>query len=125
MRFVSKAFVLLLAATSCFAQSVGGLAGISGTVTDPSGSVVANAKVVVSNEARGITRSLATNGDGLFSAPGLIPGPGYKVDVNAAGFAPYPAADIDLEVGQNLNLAIALAVGSTTTSVEVSGAAEL
>jgi hypothetical protein len=125
VRLVSKALVFALAAASCFAQSVGGLAGISGEVHDPSGSVVPNAKVIVTNESRGITRSLETNGSGVFSAPGLLPGAGYKVDVNAAGFAPYAATDITLEVGQNLNLAVALSVGSTTTSVEISGAAEL
>jgi hypothetical protein len=123
--FIAKGFVFALAAVSCFAQSVGGLAGISGAVTDPSGSVVPNAKVTVSNEARGVNRSLETNGSGIFSAPGLLPGAGYKVAVNAQGFAPYSTNDINLEVGQSLNLSIALAVGSTTTSVEINEAAQL
>ncbi len=108
-----------------FAQQAGGVAGISGVVKDASGGVVPNAKVVISTVARGVERTLATNAAGLFSAPGLLPGAGYKVDVTASGFAPYEASDLDLEVGQNLSLNISLAVGQTTTSVEVNAAAQL
>ncbi len=125
MRLLSKAAVFLFSATYCFAQAVGGLAGISGEVRDPSGSAVPDAKIVISSEGRGTLRSVASNGAGLFSVPGLLPGPGYKVVVNAPGFAPYEASSIDLEVGQNLNLTIPLTVGQTTTTIDVTGAAQL
>lgn len=107
------------------AQSAGGVAGISGTVRDPSGAVVANAKVDISSASKGEVRSITTNDAGIFAAPGLIPGPEYKVTVAASGFAEYEANDIDLQVGQNLNLTIDLAVAQATTSVEVSAAAQL
>ncbi|HTS75204.1 MAG TPA: TonB-dependent receptor [Bryobacteraceae bacterium] len=107
------------------AQQAGGVAGISGIVKDSSGSTVPNAKVVISSNARGTERTLVTNEAGVFAAPGLLPGPGYKVDVTAAGFAPYEAADLDLQVGQNMNLAVSLQVGQTTTSIEVNAAAQL
>jgi hypothetical protein len=122
VRLFSKAVVL---ASSCYAQAVGGLAGISGEVHDSSGSVVPNAKVVISAEGHGILRSLQTNGAGAFSAPALAPGPGYQVEVTANGFSTYDAKAINLEVGQNLNLGIALSVGSTTTSIDVNEAAQL
>lgn len=125
MRFFSKGLVFILVSASCFAQSVGGLAGISGTVIDASGSVVPNAKVVVSNEGNGAVRQLETNGSGIFSAPGLPPGTGYKVAVTAAGFGPSTTSDINLEVGQNLNLSISVAVGQAAVSVEVNAAAQL
>ena len=60
-------------AASTFAQSAGGLAGISGVVRDPSGAVVPNAKVVVSNDNNGTVRNLTTNDAGLFTAPALTP----------------------------------------------------
>jgi outer membrane receptor protein involved in Fe transport len=117
--------VLALAAVPAWSQVAGGVAGISGEVRDASGSVVPKAKVVISSELRGSVRTLETNGAGIFAAPGLVPDAGYKVTVTAPGFAVYEAKDIDLQVGQNLNLAISLAVGQTTTSVDVTAAAQL
>jgi len=125
MRLKLLAPLFVLACASVFAQSSGGVAGISGVVRDPSGATVPNAKVIVSTESQGTIRTVATNTDGVFTAPSLIPGPGYKVTVSAPGFAPYVAGNLDLAVGQNLDLRIGLTVGETTTVVEVSGAAEL
>jgi hypothetical protein len=119
-------FVLLLVySASCFAQSAGGVAGITGVVKDPTGAFVPNAKVVISSASRGAERTLQTNTSGLFVAPSLVPGSGYKVGVTAPGFAPYEATDIVLQVGQSLNLNITLQVGQTSTSVEVNAAAQL
>ncbi len=109
---------------TAFAQS-GGVAGISGTVHDPSGSVVPNAKVVISSTSQGEVRSITTNSAGVFSAPALAPGPGYSVSVTAPGFAQNDSKDIDLQVGQNLALTVTLAVGQAVTSVDVNSAAEL
>jgi len=118
--------VLGLIASACaFAQAVGGSAGISGVVKDPSGSAVPNAKVVISSASQGTLRSLETNSAGAFAAPALTPGPGYQVSVTAAGFAAYDLKDINLEVGQNLNLNVPLTVGQTSTTIDVVGAAEL
>jgi outer membrane receptor protein involved in Fe transport len=122
--FHFRAALFLLGAASCFAQSAGGVAAISGEVKDPSGSAVPAAKIVISSDSRGLIRTLETNGSGIFAAPALIPGPGYKVSVTAKGFAPYEAT-VDLQVGQNLNLGISLTLGQTSTSVEVNAAAVL
>ena len=97
---VAPLFVFLSA--TAFAQS-GGVAAISGTVKDPSGSVVPNAKIVISSRSQGEVRSIVSNSAGVFSAPALIPGPGYSVSVTAPGFAQNDSKDIDLQVGQNLN----------------------
>jgi len=101
------------------------VAGISGTVKDPSGAAVPNAKVVIASASRGTLRTIDTNTSGIFTAPALNPGPGYKVTVTASGFATYELNDIDLEVGQSLNLSVPLTIGQTSTSIDVHGAAEL
>jgi hypothetical protein len=124
MRY-SIASLFVLFSASCFAQSAGGVAGISGVVKDSSGLSVPKAKVVISSDSRGVVRTVETNDAGLFAAPALLPGVGYKVTVTAPGFAVYEAKDLDLEVGQNLNLNVAMAVGQTTTSVEVNAAVQL
>jgi len=117
-------FGTFLAAASAFGQA-GGVASISGTVHDPSGSVVPNGKVVVSTTAKREIRSVQTNAAGVFTAPALVPGQGYQLTITAQGFAQYELEDIDLQVGQNLDMNISLTVAQSTTEVEVSAAAEL
>ena len=92
---------------------------------DSSGAVVPSAKVVISTAAQGEIRSITTNSAGAFSAPALLPGAGYKVVVTAPGFGTYEARDLELQVGQNVNLTVSMSVGQTLTTVEVNAAAEL
>ncbi|MGH9326574.1 MAG: carboxypeptidase-like regulatory domain-containing protein, partial [Terriglobia bacterium] len=55
---------------------------ISGTVTDPSGAVIPNARITIKNNATGVTRATTTNARGVYNAPGLSPGP-YTVSASA------------------------------------------
>src|SRR5215469_6861499 len=123
MNLKSVTALLLLSSASLFGQAAGGVAGISGTVHDPSGSAVPNAKVVISSVNQGEIRSLTTNGAGAFTAPALIPGTGYKVTVTASGFNAYEANGLDLKVGQNMDLPVTLSVGASVTQVEVTATA--
>lgn len=52
------------------AQVVG--ATLSGTVTDPTGKVIADATVTLLNTAQGNSRTTKTNADGLYVAPNLV-----------------------------------------------------
>src|SRR4029077_10495955 len=97
------ASLLVFVSAPAFAQSAAGLAGISGVVRDSSGAVVPNAKVVIASDSQGTIRTVTTSSSGIFAAPALLPGSGYKVTVVATGYAEYEAADLDLQVGQNLN----------------------
>ena len=125
MKFKSLAALLLFVSASLFAQSAGGVAGISGVVHDASGAIVPSAKVVISSASQGQVRSLSTNEAGVFSAPALIPGSGYKVTVTAPGFNIYDADNLVLAVGQNLDLNVVLTVGTSTTEVNVTAAAAM
>jgi hypothetical protein len=115
----------LVFTASAFAQATAGLSAVSGTVHDPAGASVPNAKVVVANDTNGITRNLITNDAGVFTAPALPPASGYKVTVSATGFAGYEAKDIVLQVGQNLDLHVNLTVGQSSTTIDVSSTAPL
>src|SRR5208337_347101 len=79
---VSVAAVLI--PTFVLAQSFRG--AIRGQITDPSGSVVAGAKVTAKNVDTGLTRETITTGEGTFVLAELPAGT-YTVTVNAAGFA--------------------------------------
>jgi hypothetical protein len=85
-RNLAVVFVLSLAFGSlAFAQG-GATGAIGGVVQDPSGAVIANAKVSVTIEATGeVLRQVTTDASGLFVAT-LLPVGNYTVQVNAAGF---------------------------------------
>ncbi len=119
MNLKSILSIYLLASASLFAQSAAGVAGISGTLRDPSGAPVPNGKVVISSASQGQIRSITTNEAGVFTAPALIPGPGYDVMVTAPGFAAWEVKDMDLAVGRNVDLSVKLQVAQNATQVDV------
>jgi len=112
-------------AISAFAQATVGLSGISGIVRDATGAVVPNAQVAITNDSNGVHVTLNTSEGGVFSAPPLVPASGYTVTVTKPGFSTYEVKDIALQVGQNMNLTVALAVAGTTTEIRVEAAAPL
>src|SRR5947209_17970749 len=106
MRKLITAFsiYMLVVCGSAFGQSVAGLGAISGTVRDASGASVPGAQVVVANESKGIRRTLSTTEAGVFTAPSLVPAPGYTVTATKPGFAEYEMKEIQVMVGQNIGL---------------------
>ncbi len=100
------------------AQVVG--ATLSGIITDPSNAVVVNATVSVENTATGISRDVHTSSVGLYTVPNLLPGP-YEVRVSATGFSS-KVQRLTLAVGQEQQLNFTLAVGETSTTVQVTEA---
>src|SRR5258708_25247907 len=59
-------------------------ASIRGTVTDPSSAVISGAKVTMTNEETGLTRSVTTNSAGIYSFTELPLG-SYKIAVESPG----------------------------------------
>jgi hypothetical protein len=99
-------------------------AALSGTITDPSGAAVPNAKITITNTATGVTRDITTDSAGFFSVPNLLPGP-YSATVSAAGFSTTKSSDIILTVGAQQTLNLTLNIGETNQTIEVTGAAAL
>jgi hypothetical protein len=107
-------FFIALFATSAFAQE----ATIVGTVTDPSGLVVASAAVKITNIDTGIVTNFTTNTDGQYVAPDLIIGH-YAVRAEAKGFKSAERKDIVLQVGDRQRVDFKLEVGSQKETVTV------
>jgi hypothetical protein len=124
-RAVTAALLGLLVTLAAWGQATAGLGAISGTVRDSSGAPVPGAKVTVSNPSLGLTRDLNTTDAGVFSAPALVPSRGYRVNVTKQGFAPFDVADLAVQVGQNLDLRIAMTVGAVSTQIDVAAAAPI
>ncbi len=108
--------VVLCAAGYLWAQTVG--ASLQGTVSDPSGAVIANALVQVTNVGTGATRTLSTDEAGRWREPVLQPGD-YEVRASATGFQTTVRQGIRLGVGQDAVLDLRLEVGQSTTEVRV------
>ena len=93
-------------------------ATIVGTVTDPSGAVVPNAKVVVINTDKNQTFDVTTSDNGQFVVPSLNIGH-YSVKAEVPGFKTFEQNDIVLQVGDRTRVDVQLQVGNTKESVTV------
>ena len=109
---------LLLAAASLSAQTFRGT--ILGTVTDPSGAVIAAAKVTVKNTGTGLERTTETSADGSYSLPELPIGT-YMVTVTQAGFQTFIATGVTVDVATERRVDASLKTGEVSTKVEVAG----
>ena len=92
---------------------------ILGTVTDPSGAVVAGATVKVKNVATGLERTTVTSGDGSYSVPELPIGT-YSVAVGQAGFQTSVVTGVAVDVATERRVDAALKTGEVATQIEVS-----
>ena len=93
-------------------------AALQGAVTDPTGGVIPDAKVEITEISTGVSRSTNTNNAGIYSAQNL-PAGRYKVVVNAPGFEAATADQVLLTVGAVQNLDIQLSLGGASTRVLV------
>ena len=91
---------------------------VLGVVTDPSGSLIPNAKVTVTNVDTGIGSETVTKDDGSYQVL-LLPVGSYRVAAEAQGFRRSVTASQKLEINQSLKIDVKLEVGATTETVQV------
>lgn len=107
--------ILLVVLPCAFGQEN---ATINGTANDPTGAVVANATVKLTNNDTNETRTSVTNGSGLFNFTGLRIGR-YTLTITAAGFKSSARSGIVLNTAQTLEENVSLEVGSEGQTVDV------
>ena len=123
--FLGALFFLLgvfLAAPASIAQT-GNSANVTGTVTDPSGGVVASASIIIHNPVTGFERTTTTDASGNFSFANVPFNP-YHLSVSAAGFGAF-AQDIDVRSSVPLALKIGLTIAGSSSTVTVEGGGDL
>jgi Carboxypeptidase regulatory-like domain len=114
-------FAAILSSTSnhLVAQSV---SGMTGTVTDSSGAVVAGVTVTLTNGVRGLSFTQITNASGTYRFSDIPPGDGYEATFSftgtGGGFAPLTIKNIYLTVATIRTQNATLVVGAHT-EVEV------
>lgn len=114
----AAALIMALLGLTTLAQTDSGR--ISGTVKDPTGAVMANAKVIIKNERTGEERTTTTNEQGLFLVTSLRPS-SYTITATATGFATTQITNAQLLVGQALTLDIELRPAGQSETINVVG----
>jgi hypothetical protein len=95
---------------------------ITGTVRDPSGAVVPKTEVEIIEERTGLSRTVKTNEDGIYTATSLPVGR-YTVSTSPQGFKKTLATGLELHVSENLVVNLTLEVGQVSETVNVTAEA--
>jgi Carboxypeptidase regulatory-like domain/TonB-dependent Receptor Plug Domain len=98
-------------------QTAGNAGTVTGVVTDPSGAVVTNATVTLSNSVSGLTRTAKTDASGAYSITN-IPLNTYKLNVTSDILAP-ATQTVELQSFVPVEVNVTLQVATTSTTVEV------
>lgn len=101
------------------AQSPGTGGAISGVIVDSAEGRVTEASVEVVNESKGIRREATSNGAGLFTFTSLPPGDGYSVKISKPGFSIHQTTQIEILIGQNVQLNVKLELSPAQTFTDV------
>lgn len=119
LRVLSAALFALFSGALLFAQET---ATITGTIADPSGSVIPGAKVTVTNAGTGQVRNVETNSSGNYIVPDLHIGT-YSVRAEAPGFKSYERTGVVLNVGDTVRVDASMEVGAAKESITVEASA--
>ncbi len=101
-----------------------GLATLQGTVTDPSGSVVPNAKVTLTQVATSLARTVSTDTQGAYLFPALPPAD-YSLSVQAQGFHEFIRKGVTLQADQSATVNVIMELGQANQAITVEAAAVL
>jgi hypothetical protein len=113
--------LLVICASAALGQT--GTSGISGTVRDVNGAVVANATVTAKSEATNVSQNQNTTDAGVFAFASLPVG-NYTISIEKSGFKTYKKTGNALEVGTPLTVDATMEIGQVSETVTVTGGTE-
>lgn len=124
--FIAGSLLLMLTIALGFsplraAAQTAGEGSIEGTVTDSTGAVIANAKVVATDSATGVSTTQPTTSDGVYDLRPLIPGT-YTITITATGFKTFVQQSLVVNALQVVGLNAKLQIGQAAQSVTISSA---
>ena len=120
---------LLVCTLICFALA-GYVSGqvatgrIAGRITDPTGAVVPNASVSITNEATGVVQTVLSNSNGDYIFQAVNPG-SYALRVEVPQLEEFYRPGIQAHIQDNITIDVTLQVGSISQRIEVTGSAPL
>lgn len=112
---------IFIAAGVARAQGVGASGEIKGTVTDPSGAVIAGASIVAVETDKGIRHTAASNASGEYQMTGLPPAT-YNVTAQSTGFQTQVQTGVVVTIGATTAIDFQMKVAATSTQVVVTAA---
>src|SRR5438105_5565414 len=115
------AIALCVSAFGLYAQ-VTATSPLSGSVIDPSGSIIPAANITVTHAETGTIYQAITGANGTFNVPSLATGT-YTVTASAKGFKQATVSNIKMDAGVPANVQIRMEVGAQTEIVNVEAAA--
>jgi hypothetical protein len=113
-------FSLFVALSPSLIAQTAATGALTGTVTDPTGAVVPNVTVTVTNADTGQARAVTTDAAGTFKV-GLLPPGSYQVKFEASGFATIEVPSVAITVTETNVLDRRLQVGTQAQEVTVKG----
>jgi hypothetical protein len=119
---MAVALLILGSGAAAWSQTVQGV--ITGTVTDPTGAVVPNATVAITNIGTNISQSTTTGSDGSYRFP-LVPPGTYTLEVKATNFATVRASGLVVEASQIVPYNVRLELAKAQQVIEVTSQAPL
>jgi hypothetical protein len=120
-RVFAASFFLCIAliAVTLNAQAVSG--DLVGVATDATGAVVPKANISVQNDQTGVKASTTTDSNGAYRFTNLPVGV-YTLNASATGFSPATVKNVQVQLSNTVTQNLSLSVGTTATTVEVTGA---
>jgi hypothetical protein len=112
-----KLVLTLFCAAGLWGQTYQG--GVRGVVRDPAGSIIADAKVGLVNQATNVSRATLTNGQGEYSFAAIDPAT-YAVTVESPGFKRVEQKNVVVGTQQFLTIDLTMEVGAVSESIQVS-----
>ena len=122
-RFLLVITVLGLFVGTMWAQ--GGVGELTGQVSDPSGAVVSNATVTLTNTATGDKRTAVTTPAGVYRFPALPVVGTYTLETSPKGFKSVKVTDVVVSVGTVTSRDIKLELGASSEQVTVEAGQQL
>lgn len=116
--FASLTVCLLMLAGMAKAQGVGASGDIKGTISDPTGAVLANATVTATDTEKGIKRTAQSDYTGQYVISGVSPAT-YEVSATNSGFDVEIHKGVIVNIGQTTIVDFRLKVSSASEHVEV------
>ena len=118
-KIASNLILVVIFAISALAQADVTSATVRGTITDQQGAAIPNASVMIKSTDQGTVRTAQSDENGEFVFLTLRPGP-YELTVSATGFSRQLVKDLQLTIGQVIDLPLKLQIGGVAGEVTIS-----